>query len=65
MSNTRTIAIGLGLATGALLITWLLTGSRKEKTKQFIVKRASGIRETISSEKAKKRVYEESNGYYI
>jgi hypothetical protein len=65
MSKTTTIAIGIGLATSALLVTWLLTGSRKEKTKQFIVKRTSGLRETISSEKAKKRVYEESNGYYI
>jgi uncharacterized membrane protein len=65
MSKGKTIVIGLGLATGALLVTWLLTGSRKEKTKQFIAKRTTGVKETLSSEKAKKRVYEDSNSYYI
>jgi hypothetical protein len=65
MSKTRTIAIGLGLATGALLVTWLLTGSRKEKTKKFIARRATGMRETLSSEKAKKRAFEDSHNYYI
>ena len=64
MSKGKTIAIGIGLATGALLVTWLLTGSRKEKTKQFIAKRATGIK-PLSTEKAKKRVYEDSNSYYI
>ena len=65
MSKTRTIAIGLGLATGALVVTWLLTGSRKEKTKKFISKRAIGIKETLASEKAKKRAFEDSHNYYI
>jgi hypothetical protein len=65
MSKGKNIAIGLGLATGALLVTWLLTGSRKEKTKQFIAKRTTGQRAAQVSDKAKKRVYEDSNSYYI
>jgi hypothetical protein len=65
MSKTRTIAIGLGLATGALLATWLLTGSRKEKTKKIIARGATGLKETLSAEKAKKSIIEDSHSYYI
>ena len=38
MSTTRKIVIGLGIAGGAALATWLLTGTRKKKTKEFIAK---------------------------
>jgi len=47
MSKTRKIAIGLGVASGALLAAWLLTGDRKKKTKEFISKKAQTIKRTF------------------
>jgi hypothetical protein len=47
MSTTRKIAIGLGVAGGALLAAWLLTGDRKKKTKEFVAKRASDIKKAF------------------
>jgi hypothetical protein len=49
MNTTRKIAIGLGLAGGALLAAYLLTGDRKKKTKDFLAKQAQGIKETLKS----------------
>lgn len=49
MGTTRKIAIGLGLAGGALLAAWLLTGDRKKKTKDFLVKKAQDIKETLKT----------------
>ena len=53
MSTTRKIAIGLGLAGGALLAAWLLTGDRKKKTKDFIVKKAQDLKQTLKKEEDK------------
>ncbi len=47
MNTTRKIAIGLGVAGGALLATWLLTGDRKKKTKEFVAKRANDIKKAF------------------
>jgi hypothetical protein len=48
MSTTRRIAIGLGIAGGALLAAWLLTGDRKKKTKDFLVKKAQDLKQTLT-----------------
>ena len=40
MGTTRKVAIGLGIAGGALLAAWLLTGTRKRKTKDFVIRKA-------------------------
>jgi hypothetical protein len=47
MSTTRKLAIGLGLAGGALLAAYLLTGDRKQKTKDFLTKTGKKIKEVI------------------
>ncbi|CAN5406658.1 hypothetical protein BH09BAC3_BH09BAC3_04520 [soil metagenome] len=47
MSTTRKVAIGMGIAGGALLAAWLLTGDRKKKTKNFIVRRANDLKRTL------------------
>ncbi len=47
MNTTRKIAIGLGIAGGAVLAAWLLTGDRKKKTKDFIVKKAQDLKQTL------------------
>lgn len=50
MNTTKKIAIGLGVAGGALLAAWLLTGDRKKKTKEFVAKAANKVKNTITSE---------------
>jgi hypothetical protein len=47
MSKLSKITIGVTLASGALLAAWLLTGSRKEKTKQFISKGTESIKKSL------------------
>ena len=49
MSTTRKVAIGLGIAGGALLAAWLFTGNRKKKTKDFVIRKASDIRRTLQA----------------
>ena len=47
MSTTRKIAIGLGLAGGALLAAYLLTGDRKQKTKDFLSKTGKKLKDVL------------------
>jgi hypothetical protein len=49
MSTTRKIALGLGVAGGALLAAWLLTGDRKKKTKDFVAKRANDLKKVFGT----------------
>ncbi len=62
MSTTKKIAIGLGVASGALLAAWLLTGDRKNKTKDFIAKKASSLRDSL---KDKKESFDENEAHYV
>jgi hypothetical protein len=52
MTTTRKIAIGLGIAGGALLATWLLTGDRKKKTREFIAKKTKDLKNSLGNLKA-------------
>jgi hypothetical protein len=63
MSTTKKIAIGLGLAGGALLATWLLTGSRKKKTKDFVVKNTQSLRNVLT--KKKEKTFDDSDAHYV
>ena len=51
MTTTRKLVIGLGLAGGAILAAWLLTGERKKKTRDFVVRRAQDFKHAIRKEK--------------
>ena len=62
MSTTKKIAIGLGVASGALLAAWLLTGDRKNKTKDFIVKKASSLKDSL---KSKKETFDDNEAHYV
>ena len=62
MSTTRKVAIGLGIAGGALLAAWLLTGDRKKKTKEFITKKANDLKRTILK---KEEVADDSDVHYV
>jgi len=62
MSTTRKIAIGLGVASGALLAAWLLTGDRKKKTKEFIAKKAESIKKTFNKDSES---HDDSEVHYV
>jgi len=64
MSTTRKIAIGLGVAGGALLAAWLLTGDRKKKTKDFIAKRADDLKK-VFGEKGKENEADDQDVHYV
>ena len=62
MSNTRKIMIGVGLASGALLATWLLTGSRKEKTKEYVSKKAEDLKKVFKTDK---NSFDDNEAHYV
>ena len=47
MGTTRKLAIGIGLAGGALLAAYLFTGERKKKTQEFLSKTGKKIKEIL------------------
>ena len=62
MSTNRKIAIGLGVASGALLAAWLLTGDRKKKTKDFLVKKADTIKKSFKTDSGS---FDDSEVHYV
>jgi hypothetical protein len=62
MSTTGKLAIGLGIASGALLTAYLLTGSRKQKTKQFISTKAESLKNSLKTTKSS---FDDSEVHYV
>jgi hypothetical protein len=62
MTTTKKIMIGLGVAGGALLAAWLLTGDRKKKTKDFVSKKAEDLKQSLKKEKPEA---EDSEVHYV
>ncbi|MEI9918639.1 MAG: hypothetical protein WDO14_07535 [Bacteroidota bacterium] len=60
--NAKKVAIGLGLAGGALLAAWLLTGDRRKKTKEFVVRRTQNLKQSMKKEVEK---YDDSEVHYL
>jgi hypothetical protein len=63
MSKLSKITIGVSLASGALLAAWLLTGSRKEKTKKIISKGTESIRKSFK--KAEEMKNDDTDVHYV
>jgi len=63
MTTTKKVMIGLGVAGGALLAAWLLTGDRGKKTKEFVSKKAEDLKQAFN-EKAK-RGFDDSDAHYV
>ena len=61
MSTTGKFAIGIGIASGALLTAYLLSGSRKHKTKQFISSKTENLRNSL---KASRSSFDDSEVHY-
>ncbi len=62
MTTSKKIMIGLGVAGGALLAAWLLTGDRKKKTKEFVSKKAEDLKQSLKKEKPE---VEDSEVHYV
>jgi hypothetical protein len=62
MNTSKKIAIGLGVAGGALLAAWLLTGDRKRKTKEFVSRAANDMKNVFNNEDKKK---DDSDVHYV
>jgi Flp pilus assembly protein TadB len=48
--KAKNVAIGLGIAGGALLAAWLLTGDRKKKTKDFVVRKTQDLKQAMKKD---------------
>jgi hypothetical protein len=62
MSTTSKLAIGLGIASGALLTAYLLTGNRKQKTRRFISQKAESLKKSMKTTKSS---FDDSEVHYI
>ena len=63
MPSTRKIVLGFGIASGALLAAWLMTGDRGQKTKSYIVRRARSMKDTLKAEEM--RAFDDSEVHYV
>lgn len=63
MTTTKKVMIGLGVAGGALLAAWLLTGERGKKTKEFVSKKAEDLKQAIN--KKTNADFDDSDVHYV
>ncbi|MBA4053908.1 MAG: hypothetical protein C0490_04275 [Marivirga sp.] len=62
MSTSGKIVVSVSIASSALLAAWLLTGTRKEKTREFVSKKAESFK---TPAKSSKYAMEDQEIYYI
>ena len=62
MKTASKIALGISVASGALLAAWLLTGDRKQKTKDFIAKKTGSLKNNLKSQR---NPFDDSEAHYI
>ena len=63
MGTTRKLAIGIGLAGGALLAAYLFSGDRKKKTQDFLSKTGKKLKEALDAKD--KRTEESQDVEYV
>ncbi|MEO8472211.1 MAG: hypothetical protein ABI477_08455 [Chryseolinea sp.] len=63
MNTSGKIITALGIASSALFAAWLLTGTRKVRTRQFVVRRAITFKDAIKQQTA--LPLEDYEVYYI
>jgi hypothetical protein len=62
MIPLRKLALGLGLASGALFTAWLLTGERKHKTRDYILRTSDTVKKSLQT---KREIFDDSEAHYI
>jgi hypothetical protein len=60
--KAKNVAIGLGIAGGALLAAWLLTGDRKKRTKEFVVRKTQDLKQAMKKEVER---FDDSEVHYL
>lgn len=62
MSTGGKLVLTVGIASSALLAAWLLTGGRRVKTREFVVKKAENLKDVLKVDRA---VVEEDEAFYV
>jgi len=62
MSTGSKVVLTVGIASSALLAAWLLTGNRKMKTREYVVKKAETLKDVL---KVDREVVEEDQVFYV
>jgi hypothetical protein len=65
MTTTKKIMIGLGVAGGALLTAWFLSGDRAKKTREFVAKKAEDLKQSLKKEQTQDAEAEDSEVHYV
>lgn len=65
MNTTQKLAVGFGIASGALLTALLMSGSRGKKTRNYLVKSARTLRNKAKGQAARAAVVDEPEVHYI
>ena len=63
MNSVKKVVLGLGIASGALLATYLLSADRVHRTKNPVVRRARTQRDT--PEREVKKTFDDSEVHYV
>lgn len=62
MSTGGKLVLTVGIASSALLAAWLLTGGRRVKTREFVVKKAENLKDVLKVDRV---VVEEDQVFYV
>lgn len=62
MSTGGKLVLTVGIASSALLAAWLLTGGRKVKTREFVVRNAETLKDVL---KVERTVVDDDQIFYI
>jgi uncharacterized membrane protein affecting hemolysin expression len=65
MNTTQKLAVGFGIASGALLTALLMSGRRGRKTRNYLVRSARTLRGRVKGEVARASVVDEPEIHYI
>ncbi|HEY8512046.1 MAG TPA: YtxH domain-containing protein [Cyclobacteriaceae bacterium] len=65
MNTTQKLAVGFGIASGALLTALLISGSRGRKTRSYLVRSARTLRNRVRGEVSRASVVDEPEVHYI
>jgi len=63
MNSVKKVVLGLGIASGAFLAAYLLTGDQGQRAKNYIVRRARTSKDTTNIEARRK--FDDSEVHYV
>jgi len=63
MNTMKKLALGLGIASGALLAAFLFSGDRAQRTRNYIVRRVRSQKESVASDA--KNISDDAEAHYV